>query len=401
MRYHYVAYSITEGITKGRVDAPDATGARLRVHASGYKPLSMKQGWQLPSREELFPSLFRARTKDVLNFSRELATMIRSGANIQRALEILEAGTQNRVMRRIIGDIRASVGRGEPLSSAMGDHPQVFGALFVSLVRVGEFTGDLAPALEQIADMMDRGQETKQKVLRTLMMPMVNLVMAVLMLLLMVTVVLPPLFESFENGQAPLLMRAMLGLVDGIKGNLLPVAGGAVATVIALRLLQRGEAVKTWLDGVKSRVPVLGSVLVAGELSRFSRSMAMLLDSGVHLSEALRVGINGCNNRAVRWAFVEAENSLLSGRSLTEPLQRHPVLPRLWVELITIGEQGNSLPSTFRSLADAYEKRAEEKINTLVAVLDPVSTLAVGGVVALIAFSTLQPILSQMSSLAP
>ena len=124
----------------------------------------------------------------------------------------------------------------------------------------------------------------------------------------------------------------------------------------------------------------------------------MLLGSGVSLADSLQMGIGSASNLALRRAFEDAEQSLVLGGSLTEALRRHPVLPHMWVELVNIGEESNSLGNTMNELASAYQKKLESQINAILAILEPVSTLAVGGIVIFLAMSMLQPIMGQMES---
>ena len=401
MRFHYVAYNLRQGLIHGRVEADDETEAWSAVVRQGVKPLRIRPTRQVPAVEELFPSFFQVGTGELLRFLRQLATMIRSGASLQRTLEMLQSETGNRLMRRTLARIRAVVDEGGTLSSALAEHPKVFGPLVASVVEVGEFTGWLAPALQQLADIMEKEQEAKQKAIRTLMMPMVNLAAAAIMLVIMMTVVLPPIFETFAGMDAniPFLMRIAMTVSNGLTDNGVEVFLGLVVGGVAFGLVRRIPSVRYSLDRAKARAPVLGTLTVAGELTRFSRTVGILLESGVSLANALRLGINGCKNLALRRAFVEAEESLFSGRSLTEPLRRHSIVPDMWVELAMIGEQSNSMEQTMNDLANAYEKQAEQRLANLLGVLEPVSTLLVGGVVAFLALANVQMVQSSLSSL--
>ena len=401
MQFHYVAYNLDKGVVKGWIEARDEEEAWSSVIGRGYKPLRVSPRWRLPSRDELFPSIYKVRTSDLIGFARELATMVASGASLQRTLEMLEEQTPNRVLRRILGEVRRIVDDGGTLSSALSKYPKVFDPLFVSVVQVGEFAGRLSPALEQLADMLDRSRETRQAIFKTLMMPMMNMLMAVTMLLIMITVIMPPLFANLEPDQIPVLMRTTMGMSQLVQDNPIQVIAGAIGAILFLRLLRGVYTVRLRLDMMKARAPIIGPILVSGELSRFSRTLALLLESGVSLVDALGLGIASSGNRAIRRAFREAQESLVAGHGMTGAFRRHSILPAMWVELVMIGEQSNALGRTMRELAEAYQKRAQDRVGMVVAVLDPVSTLVVGGVVAIVALSMIQPIMAQMSALAP
>ena len=380
MQFHYVAYNIDEGLVKGLIEAGNEAEVRSEVVRKGYKPLRVQPSRQLPSMEELFPSFYRVGKKQLIAFLRHLATMVGSGASLQRTLEMLQAESGNRLMRRVLGRVRAAVDEGSTLSSALAEHPDVFNPLLVSVVEVGEFTGQLAPALEQLADIMEKEQEAKQRVMRTMMMPMINLVAAGLMLVIMMTVVLPPIFDTFENDtDIPLMMRIAMGISNLIMDNALFFLVGGIMAFVMFKLLGRMPSVSYALDAMKAAIPVFGPLTIAVELSGFSRTVGMMLGSGVPFADALHLGTNGVKNLLLRRAFVEAEDSLLSGHSVTEALKRHPVIPNMWVELVMIGEQSNSLGRAMNDLADAYQKQSENQLSGLLAVLEPASTLVVGG----------------------
>ena len=277
----------------------------------------------------------------------------------------------------------------------------MFDPIYTNIVQVGEFTGRLAPSLDQLADMMEKSQQSRQKIMKSMAAPMFHLTLAGLMLLLMTTIILPPIFENFDEDAIPLLMRIIIGTSEVVTGNPIPVFGGLIAIVFVIAMLRRIESVSIWMDGVKSRGPIIGSLTVSGELANFSLTMSMLLRSGVSLSESLQLGISGTKNHAIRRAFVDAEESLVSGKGLAEALERHVILPRMWVELVRIGEQSNTLGQTMTDLADVYQNRVESQLNSMVAILEPVATLAVGGVVLLVALSTIGPIQHQLQELAP
>ena len=249
--------------------------------------------------------------------------------------------------------------------------------------------------------MLDRSRQTRQAIVKTLMMPVMNMMMTGTMLLIMITVIMPPLFANLQPDQIPVLMRTTMGASQLVRDNPIQVVAGAIGAILILRLLRGVYSVQLRLDMMKARAPIFGPILVSGELSRFSRTLALLLESGVSLVDALDLGISGSDNRAIRRAFRDAQESLVSGHGMTGAFRRHSILPAIWVELVMIEEQSNALGPTMRELADAYQKRAQDRIGTVVAVLDPVSTLVVGGVVAVLAMSMIQPIMAQMNALAP
>lgn len=403
MQFNYVAYTLEQGVIKGRVDAENEYEAREEVLGRGLRLLQLKPVRKLPPIDEIFPSLFKVKTGDLVRLSRQLATMTLGGSSLQRSLEMLESESKNRVLRKILASIRKTLDEGGSLSSGMAKHPAVFNARFVSVVEVGEHTGGLASALEQLSDSMEREHEAVQRFKRTMMMPLFTMGSSVAMLVLMMTVMLPPLLESFEafDADTPLITAIAMGVVGFISDNLLIIVGVIVFLAVAYAVGSRIPTIHYKMHLASTKLPVIGSLLVSKEIAAFSRTNAMLLNAGVSLAESLPLAIGGCKNLVVYAAFAAGEQSLLAGRGMAQALKEYPVLPRLWVELVMVGEENNFLPQTLENLANAYEAEVENRLAAILSLMEPLSTFAVGGVVLFMALSMFMPIMSGMDAIAP
>ena len=401
MQYKFIAYNFDDGIIKGEIDARDEVEARSSVSNRGLKLLELAPSRRMPGIEELFPSFNKVGNRDLIRFLRQIATMLGSGASVQKTLEMLQSDNRNRMMRLVLNKIRADLDDGTTLSTAMADHPNVFNPVFISVVKVGESTGRLGPSLEQLADILEQEQEAKSRVMRTMMMPMINLVAAGIMLIIMMTIVLPPIFKTFDNGknQIPMMMRIAMGISNTLTQNWLYMLVGGIVMIPVIILLRKIDRVNYEIDKFKLKLPAMGSLLVAMQLSAFSRTVAILLNSGVPLADALNLATAGVSNIPLRMAFEDAEDSLLNGLEIAEALKRHSVVPDMWVELVMIGEKSNSLEKTMNDLANAYQKQAENNLSGLLSILEPASTLVVGGVVAFLAMSNVQMVQSSLSSI--
>ena len=401
MQYRYVAYNLDDGIVKGRVEAASEVDVRDQLQRDGMKLLKASVFHGLPSIESLFPSLFQPGTADLVQFLRQMSTIILSGGSILRALQVIETQSHNRTMRRTLGEIRQSLDNGKSLSEAMGEHPKVFTTLFTSVVEVGESMGRLGPALEQVAGILEREHEAKQKAIRTLMYLAAIIGLSLVTLVVLMTVALPPLLDTFgkTNADIPAVTRVAVAIVGRGKENFLPVLIGLGALMLTLSVLRRFERFRWWVEVAKVNTPILGSLIVAGELARASRSIAMLLESGVALSEALRLSESGAKNLVIQKVLADAGESLTEGHGLLDALVQHPILPAMFVELVGIGEESNSLQRTMNDAAEAYQKQVEERMDALIGVLEPASTVIVGGIVGFIAFSMFVPIYSALETI--
>ena len=213
------------------------------------------------------------------------------------------------------------------------------------------------------------------------------------MLLLMLTVLMPPLLSTFERmgNDIPLITRIAMGTMSILTGNVKTAAIVIFGVLVLLFLAKRVKSIRYGLHLLQVKAPILGPLILASELSQFSRTIGMLLQSGIPLA------ITGCKNMTLREAFLAGEESLVSGHGLSVALKDYPMLPKMWVELVTIGEESNSLAQTMTDLADAYQKELENRLGSLLALLEPLSTLAVGGIVLFIALSMFLPIYSGLN----
>ncbi len=401
MIYNYTAYTMEDGLIKGTIEADTEGEAKGEIFRQGYKLLKMSQARSLPGLEELFPSLYKVKTGDLVRFSRQFATMVRGGASLQRGLELLERETGNRVLKRVLADVRRNVDRGGSLSAAFAEYPKVFNSRFTSVVEVGEHTGSLAESMEQLADALAKEHEAMQRFKRTMMMPAFTMGASVAMLVLMMTVMLPPLLEAFESRgtDVPLVTRIATAIIGGIQDNMLYIGGIILILGIGFALVRHFPKSRYGLHVFLTRLPILGSLIVTREMAQFSRTNAMLLKAGVPLARSLPLGISGCRNLALLRAFTAGEESLIAGHGFAATVGSYSVIPKVWAELIVVGEENNVMGTTLDDLATSYEKEVENRLDSLISILEPLSTFVVGGVVLFIALSMFLPIYSGMEDL--
>ena len=193
--------------------------------------------------------------------------------------------------------------------------------------------------------------------------------------------------------------RIAMGMVSGFLDNILLIFVGTLLALVGFAALRRVPRARRIIDVVTLKTPLVGPLVLSGELSRFSRNTAMLLESGVSASKSFQMGTSGCKNTVVRSCFSAAEESLMSGHSMAEALKRTSVLPTMFVELITIGEESNTLERTMRESADAYQKELDQRLSSLLGMLEPMSTVVVGAIVGFIAFSMFVPIYSGLEAI--
>ena len=400
MKYVYEAYSTEEGLVTGRLNARNEAGARADLVMLGLRPLIVKPVFRIPSMEQLFPSLFKVPTGEMVRFFRHLATMLASGSNLLRTLELFQAESKNKALRAILESIHEHLVEGGNFSEALAQHPKVFSTLMVSIAEVGEYTGKLAPALEQLAEVLEKEQEVKSKAIKTLMYPMAIVGLSMATLAVLVLIALPPLMKSFERlgAETPMITRIVMSSVTMVRGNMMNILMGVVAILGLYAVSSHIPRARYWRDRIMLTAPLVGPIVVASGLARFSRTVSMLLQAGVSPAAALELGTRGCKNQVLQEVFADADESLMSGHGLSTALKRHPILPGMFVQLVMIGEESNSLERTITDAANTYEKELDRRLGGLLGMLEPISTMVVGAIVGLIAFSMFLPIYSGLNA---
>ena len=237
--------------------------------------------------------------------------------------------------------------------------------------------------------------------MQALMYPIAIMGLSLVTLFVLMTVALPPLLKVFDelDADTPAMTRFAIGLTTAFTDHWLKMGFGLVSLVVGLVLLRRIPEVRYWMDSARIRTPIIGSFTVALELARFSRTTAMLLEARVPLATALQMGRNGCGNLVIKKAIAAGEESLLSGHGVSEAFKQHKVLPPMFVQLLTIGEESISLQRTMSDSADAYQKQFDQRLTSLLGLLEPASTVVVGGIVGFIAISMFLPIYSGLSAI--
>jgi len=232
------------------------------------------------------------------------------------------------------------------------------------------------------------------------MYPLAIISLSMVTLFVLMTVALPPLLKVFDSmgAEIPAMTRFIVSAMAAVKDNFLTIVMSVFGFFVLIKVLVRFEAVKRAIALAMARSPIMGSFIVSGEISRLSRTLSMLLEAGVTLAEALRLSIGGVKNQILREVFLDAEDSLLTGHGLSDPLKNHSILPHMFVELVTLGEQSNSLQKTMAEIAEAYQKQLDRQLDSLLGMLEPASTVVVGGIVGFIAFSMFVPIYSGLNA---
>ena len=396
MPYEYLAYTSARNIEKGTIDAPTESIAEEALERAGYRVLTLKRARPRLRLEQLLPTLFGVKAQDVVVFSRQLAMMLETGTPLLTALRLLRDRTTNNAFKRVIADVITDLQAGSSFSAAIEKHPQAFPQLYSLMIKVGEETGNLEASLRQVAGYIEKGRAAKAKMRRAMTYPAFVMILAIGIIILLMTVVLPPLLEVFAeyDAELPLPTKLLIGIV-GFFGDYTFYILGGIAAIAALTFWYlRRPAGRRRLDRLLLKLPIIGPINMLRNLSQFSRTMSTLLHAGLPITEVMGVVLQTTRNKVIYEALSDVHRDLLQGQGLAEPMSRAELFPPLLVQMVMVGEETDTLDVNFAALADSYEAEADEKVDRFISMMGPLLIIVIALVVGFIAISVIVPMYS-------
>jgi type IV pilus assembly protein PilC len=401
MDYTYLGYTEDRQIVKGKVSAADQRAAADMLNNIGYRVVSLKKASSLLSFSGsggLFGGA-KVKTAELVTFCRQLALLLESGVGIIQALELLEAQTTDKALKKVLLQVVHDLRGGNSLSIAMSQHPQVFSKLYCKLVSVGEQTGSLETVLRSLAGYTERQTASIAKLKQAMMYPTIVFLLAIGVGAIMLTVLLPPLVDMFSKlgGTLPLPTRILLGTMDFLRSYGAFLFIGILALIVVGYMYIRTPNGRYFRDRLMLKIPLMGRLFQVTELSRACRSLALLFKAGLPLPEVMNLTIQAANNRVVATALMQVEQGMLRGQGLAKPMSNNKVFLPMMVEMARVGEETGSLDESLVMVAENYEIEADRRTQTLLGLVEPAMTIAMGIGVGFLALSVFMPIYSSLS----
>ncbi|MBI2850737.1 MAG: type II secretion system F family protein [Chloroflexi bacterium] len=395
--YRYLATNAQGKTVKGSINATGEIEAERLLIDKGLRPLNVELVPSMFTLEEALPSLFQVKPRDVIIFSRQLATLLKSGISLLPALEILGGQTAgSRVFKKMIQSMVSDLRAGGSFTDSLNKHPTAFNELYCRTIAVGEQTGNLEAVLNQMAAYLEKQGATLQKVRKALSYPMLLLGVGVVVVIILMTVVMPQLMGMFTSlgVKLPLPTRILISISTFISTEPLYLLIGSLLLGTTAFWLVKQPSGRKLLDRLLITAPLIGTPMLLGELGRFARTTSVLVTAGLSLQEIMELAPQTTTNSVIRNALNQVNERLILGEGLAEPMSRIDIFPPLLVQMVVVGEESNSLGFTMGVVADFYETTAEERMNAMVAVIGPLSTIGIALMVGFIAISVLMPIYS-------
>jgi type IV pilus assembly protein PilC len=369
-------------VEEARGLAPVST-RRTRISSRGGGPV-LRLGRRSVSR------------KAVALFTRQLATLIKAGLPLVRALEVLTRQERNPRFRTIISSVAETIRSGGALSEGLAQHPRVFDRLYVNMTKAGEAGGVLHEVMERLAQFLEKAERVKAKVRSAMTYPVIIMLVAAGIVGALMAFVVPKfegIFQSLLKGEAlPPLTLAVLTVSRFVQGNVIvtfALSAGAVAALTLLKRTRWGTRVWDWLA---IRLPVLGPLGLKAAIARFTRTFGTLLASGVPILEALRITRDTSSNTFVADALDRVHERVKGGDGLAGPLEATQIFPPMVTTLVEVGEETGALPAMLGRIADTYDEEVDQAASALTSILEPMMIVVMAVVVGTIVIALFLPI---------
>jgi type IV pilus assembly protein PilC len=368
----------------GTLEADSQGAVATRLRQMGYAPISIEAARSAGLKMEVkLPGGGRVKPKDLAVFSRQFATMINSGLSLLRALTILADQTENKRLAQTVGEVRSEVEKGTALSAALAQHPKVFNRLYVAMIRSGEIGGFLDQVLLRVAETLEREVALRSKIKSAMTYPVVVFAMVLLIVTAMLVFIVPMFKNLYASlgGTLPLPTRILIGVSNVVKHGFPFVIVGIVLVSFGFRRWLATPSGRYRVDAFKLRAPVFGTLFHKTALSRFSRTLATLLRSGVPILQALEIVSDTVNNGVMSKAVRDVQDAVREGESLAVPLAKHAVFPAMVVQMLAVGEETGALDTMLSKVADFYDQEVEATVQALTSLIEPIMIAIMGGAV--------------------
>lgn len=390
---------------KGRIDADTERDARSKIRLRGETAVTIKEikvGGS--SMEKLLPSLnFGNHGRSVLAFTGQLQRLIRSGITLTNALQVLSAQTDNRQFGDILKVIYSSVvERGNTFADALAEHPRVFSKLYVSMVRAGETTGTLPDVLLRLAAYSKKKAEIESKIKTALIYPIIVGLVALGIVIFLLNYLVPQLLPILERRGSilPTSTKILLVISDVTQNYWWALIIFLMVVFFALKFTASTKGGALALDRVRLKIPILGDLAKKACISRFAITLSSLLKSGVKIEAALRIVEEVVGNAVVAKMMREISEGIREGESISAPLEKSGIFPKMVTYMISVGESAGSdeLQETLDNVAEDYDLEIQQTASRLTSILPILMLFIMAGVVSFILMAVLVPLMNVSSN---
>lgn len=395
--FQYKAADAQGGILEGEMEARAVDSVAEHLQAQGFLPIQIEEA-TLGKSGGWLSGFARARVSqdEIALMTREIATLLRAGLPLDRALEIAINLSSNDEVAEILNEVRQDVRGGASLSAAMEAQKGVFSRFYLNMIRAGEAGGALEVVMVRLTEFMERAKELKETVKSALVYPVILIMVAVVSVVVLLIFVVPQFTQMFEeSGKAlPLATQIVVAAGEFFRVWWWALIGGGIASYALFKRQMADPDSRYRWDERFLGLPLVGDLLAKIEMARFSRTLGTLLDNGVSLLVALSIVKETLGNSVMAERIDEVSAKLREGKGLGYPLLEAEVFPRLGVHMVMVGEETGRLSEMLIQVADVFDREVQTAVKRTLSLLEPALILGLGLIIGAIIMSILVAILS-------
>lgn len=412
IKYIYHAKKSTGETIEGRIDAVSKEEAIEKLSLKGYLPVSIEEDLRYIdngtahntnrqasrlAESKIFSFVkpgARIKSNQVTVFTRQMASLLKSGVPILSAINIISEQSENLYLKASLKSISNAVKDGATFSSALSNYPRIFSSLYVALVRSGEESGTLPAALLRIADYRAKQEEIISRIRMSMAYPVLMAIVGAGTIVFMLTFVMPRLMKIFISlgERLPLPTRILISISQGISQWWFLIILSLAIIILLIRRQIKTETGKLSFSLFKLRLPVLGKLILKAELARFSRTLELLIKNGISILRAIDVAIPVLENEIIKKQLKQSYRELEQGGFFGRSLKASKVFPPFMTNLIGIGEESGRLDEALAEIADSYEHDTDEAIKVMSSLVEPLMILGMGLIVGFMVVAMLLPV---------
>ena len=423
-RFNYIALDARGQEAAGLVEAASTNAAISQLRQSGYFPTSVvEEAISSPDGEAsrrrsatvahttkprakkgivLFQRK-KVKSKILMIFTRQLATLIDSGLPLLRSLNVLAKQERDKVLKNTINKVSDSVQNGSTFSDALALHPRIFNDLYVNMVKAGEVGGVLELVLNRLSEFQEKAAKIKNKIVAAMVYPGIVMTMAVGIMAFLLVFIVPKFEMIFHDllGDKPLptVTRFVIGASDFAQHHGLVLLGIVIAVVTLYKFIGRTRGGRFAIDTFKLRMPLFGNLNRKTAVSRFARTLGTLVTSGVPILQALNITRETAGNASIAAAISRVHDSVKEGESIVQPMEASRAFPPMVTSMVDVGEETGKLPEMLLKIADVYDDEVDNAVAALTSMLEPIMIVFLALIVGTIVLALFTPLISIITGL--
>jgi type IV pilus assembly protein PilC len=347
----------------------------------------------------------KVKSKTLMVFTRQLATLIDSGLPLLRGLTVLGRQEPNPIMKSTITTLADNVQTGSTFSESLNQYPKVFNKLYVNMVKAGELGGVLEIVLNRLAEYQEKAQKLKNKIVAAMVYPIIVMIIALVIMIFLMLIIVPKFEKIFEDmlgdrNKLPWLTKQVIGFSRWMTEYILWWGGAIVLLIVAWKMFASTKGGRAWIDKMKLSLPLFGDVQRKTAISRFSRTLGTLVTSGVPILQALNITRETAGNIVISDAIVKVHDAVKEGESMVAPLESSNVFPPMVISMVDVGEETGQLPEMLLKIADVYEDEVDNSVSALTSMLEPLMIVILAVVVGVIVMALFLPLIEVIKGLS-